>query len=143
MKIIVDGTAHDLTEVLNTSKLIDLLELKRETGLGMRTLTGTLPAMGRYKHPSDILEDEAMLQALIALVWLARRRAGERLTFEEAGQLDLEKLVFEVEDDDDSPGEVAADPTSAPTDSDRGDEPAATQPRKGSSKTSKRTSAHD
>ena len=41
------------------------------------------------------------------MIWLSRRKAGERLTFEEACDFPLEELEFV----DDDPEPVAVDPT--------------------------------
>ena len=100
MKISIQGTLYDVAEVGRLS-LLDLMELKKQTGLDVDGMTGPLAEGGE----SIIATNEGVM-ALGALIWLTRRKAGERdLTFEQACDFPLDELEYV-----DEPEVVEADP---------------------------------
>jgi hypothetical protein len=105
MKIKIEGVEYDVAE-LGRLSLLDLLELKKQTGLDVDQLQSIFaeaqPEEG--KEPENILNSEEGLVAFGALIWLSRRKAGERsLTFEQACDFPLESLEFIEEADDPAP----------------------------------------
>ncbi len=113
MQIVIEGTPYDVAEIGRLS-LLDLLELKKQTGMDVDTLQEVFSqAQERQQNAPDdeegamsILGTEEGLVAFGALIWLSRRKAGERsLTFEQACDFPLESLTFI---DDDEPTEVEA-----------------------------------
>lgn len=126
MKLLLAGKEYDITDALQKSTLADLYDLKVQTGIGMKTLSDSLQRMSALADPQDFLDDEEILRALTSLIWLCRRRAGEKLTVAEANAVALSDIQFKV-DPADTPDE-AADPTTAQTDSDLGENVAAEAP---------------
>jgi len=101
MKIKIQGVEYDVAEVGRLS-LLDLLELKKQTGLNVEDMTTPLAEGG-----DSIIATNEGVMALGALIWLTRRKAGEReLTFEQACDFPLDELEFV----DDTPEVVEADP---------------------------------
>lgn len=109
MKLILAGSEYDINESMTKATLYDLYELKTKTGIGMKSLSDALERMGKLADPQQFLDDETILLALCALVWLCRRHAGESLSIEEANRVALADVQFKV-DAADMPDE-AADPT--------------------------------
>lgn len=131
MKVRIRDVDYELADVLNRTDLAGLMELKVKTGIGMRTLQRQLIRLGTFEDPLDFMEDEDGLRAINALIWLCRRRGGERLSLEEAGDVRLDEFAFIVEAEDTPP--VAPDPPEAPTVSGRG--AAAARPKKAAKRT--------
>lgn len=125
MLLRIMGVEHDLQEVLRRPSLNDLFYLKVKSrspeypeGMSLRKLGEYLKKMGELEHPSDAIDDPDVLLALKGVVYLCRRRAGEKVSWEEAGELELSELEFIVEDSDEPIlAEAAADPLEAPSDS--------------------------
>ena len=102
MKISIQGTLYDVAEVGRLS-LLDLMELKKQTGMNVEDMTTPL---ANAEGDSLIATNEGVM-ALGALIWLTRRKAGEReLTFEQACDFPLDELEFV----DEEPEVVEADP---------------------------------
>lgn len=91
---------------LDSLTLLDLIAVKQQTGLGLKDLQAGLQ-QGEDGEP-DML-------AFSALVWLARRKAGEKhLSFEQAVDFPLADLRIENEQaDDESEDAATPDPTAA------------------------------
>ena len=88
MKISIQGTLYDVAEVGRLS-LLDLMELKKQTGMNVEDMTEPL---ANAEGDSLISTNEGVM-ALGALIWLTRRKAGEReLTFEQACDFPLDEL---------------------------------------------------
>lgn len=107
MKVRIGERTYDMAG-LDSAHLSDLIALKRETGLGVVAIQAGLAGLG-----TDELTDDALV-ALGCIVWLTRRRAGERLSFEQACDFSLDALEF-LPDPDDEAHPESPDPTrSAP-----------------------------
>ena len=109
MKIKIEGVEYDVAE-LGRLSLLDLLELKKQTGMDVDQLQSIFAEAQPEdeeededgKEPENILNTEDGLIAFGALIWLSRRKAGERsLTFEQACDFPLESLEF-IEDETDT-----------------------------------------
>lgn len=104
MKIKIEGVEYDVAE-LGRLSLLDLLELKKQTGMDvdqLQSIFAEAQPEGDDKEPENILNTEEGLVAFGALIWLSRRKAGERsLTFEQACDFPLESLEF-IEDETDT-----------------------------------------
>jgi hypothetical protein len=98
VQLIISGHAYDVASVGKLT-LLDLLDLKKQTGLDVDSLQAGLTSMDG-KEGVEALSDERSLRALGALVWLTRRKAGESLTFEEACDFPLDEFEMVLEDDD-------------------------------------------
>lgn len=97
MKLIISGTEYDVGNIGKAS-LADLMALKSQTGMGVAALREGLANAKRLKDLA--LDDEQALLALGALIFLTRRRAGEKVSFEEACSFPLDELEVVAEDGD-------------------------------------------
>lgn len=95
MRLRVDETEYDITESLQGAAIGDLLELKVKTktpeftGVTVKHIQGAFSAVGEKLSEGDfdtidLLGDEDFLHAMFGLIFLARRRAGEKVTVDEA-----------------------------------------------------------
>lgn len=145
----LNGKRYEWSNALRRPTLNDLMALKLATGIGMRQITAQLRTYDRLaldaqarratweEFAEDLSEEPDVMAALRALVWLARRQAGEHLTIDEAG--DFRPDEFRIVADE--PAEAPADPTPPATVSapDAGNPAAAANPS--SSTTSETTSS--
>ena len=121
----IAGTEHDLNEVLSRPSLNDLFYLKVKSrspeypeGISLVTLGEYLKKMAKITDARQLVDDPDVLLALKGVVYLCRRHAGERLTWDDAGELELADLDFVVEDSDELVlAKAQDDPPSAPSDS--------------------------
>lgn len=110
--LVIGETKYPLDEAMARPTLNDLVALKVQTGMGMKSLKAGIDRFDALGGDIEaISEDVAVLDTIRALVWLVRRVAGERLTFDEANDFPLDELSFEGVEE--APDE---DPTTAPTD---------------------------
>lgn len=138
MKLVVDGVEYDGAA---QPFIGDLRRLKKELGFGWGTVAKRLGALNEEADMLAVLDDEDVLEALLAWIWMARLRAGERdVTFADVELTAVDSIGFKNDPgDNDEAGDAA--PTSARTDSAPGDESDAEQPNpKTSTKTSKKPS---
>lgn len=109
MKIhIGDKTYSTMGE--GSASLSDLLRLQKDTGLTRKDLRLMRERVAALPQ-DEIEESEDALILTAVTVWLARRKAGEQLTMEEACDFPLGENTFEAEDSDEEA--AAADPTQA------------------------------
>ncbi len=88
MKIVIQGTKYDVAEIGRLS-LLDLMELKKQSGMSVEDMTGPLESA----EGNSLIDTYEGNMALAALIWLTRRKAGERdLTFEQACDFPLDEL---------------------------------------------------
>jgi hypothetical protein len=125
----IAGVEHDLAEVLSRPSLNDLFYLKVKSkspeypaGISLVTLGEYLKKLAKIKDPRELVDDPDVLLALKGVVYLCRRHAGERLSWEDAGDLELRDLDFVIEESDELVlAKAQEDPQSAPSDSGAGD----------------------
>lgn len=119
MKILISGKEYDMEAALTRPSLLTLMELQAKAGIGMKTLMETSREF-QGKSPLDIIEDEQTLKVFAGIIWLARRNAGEKITFEEAASVPLDEYEWVHEEAAAGDAEVAAErPTQARTASGR------------------------
>lgn len=120
MRIELNGNTYDLSEAVSKAKLNDLMELKLKTqstgeGVSLKSIRGTFMRMGdtfkAMSGQSDEMTDEQMAEALseaflellsdaefvrnfVGVIFLARRRAGDKVTVEEAGEFAFSDIQF-------------------------------------------------
>lgn len=108
----VGSESYSLQESVAGASLGDLYALKVQTrrdgfpGVSVKTISETFERIGELAaegglKPADLLDDDAFLQNMIGLVFLARRKAGESITVEDAGRVSFTDIAFEVDDDED------------------------------------------
>lgn len=107
----VGSESYSLQESVAGASLGDLFTLKVQTrrdgfsGVSVKTISDTFSRVGELAaagelSPADLLDDDAFLQNMIGLVFLARRKAGENITVEDAGRVSFTDIAFEVDEDD-------------------------------------------
>lgn len=110
-KLRVGEEVFGLEESVSGASLGDLYQLKVQTrkdglpGVSVKTISDALVRAGeRAAEPDfqtvDLLDDEVFLQNLVGLVFLARRRAGQQVSFDEASRVsfqDIELIADDVE----------------------------------------------
>lgn len=108
MHVIVGDKRYEF-EALNKASLLDLMELKKQTGLTMETLGDLIAKMETQQKDDpefDFLGDEGNLLVLAVMIWLARRRAGERsLKFEDSADVPLSDVQLVADEADEAPEE--------------------------------------
>lgn len=115
MKFVIRGKEYDVIAGLEKATLQTLYVLKVKQGIGMKSLMEQAQKMEKIKDPLDLLEDENTFQVLMAVIWLARKHAGENITFEEANEFGISELQVVNEDDDPEPEALAEpDPKAIP-----------------------------
>lgn len=132
MKIALDGVEYDLAEALSKAHLGLLMELKVKTKTddfpgvtpkaikdALATMAATFRAVEDDAAAGDamleMLGDEGFLRGFIALVFLARRRNGELVTFAEAGEFSFNEIEWVVEEvEPENPDVPFTDPVDAP-----------------------------
>lgn len=125
MLIRIAGAEHDLNEVLGRPSLNDLFYLKVKSrspeypdGMSLAKLGEYLKKLATISHAAQIVDDPEILLALKGIVYLCRRHAGEKVTWDEAGELELAEFDFVIEDSDEQALEAPPqDPPQAPSDS--------------------------
>ena len=142
MHILIGEKRYDFS-ALNKASLLDLIELKKQTGLTMGTV-GQLYAdvVARSSEPGySLLDDDGALILFAVMIWLSRRAEGELdLPFRESASMPLTELqiVNDVDDQDDDGDEP--DPTSPRSGSGPAASAAPARPGRSRSTTSKRRS---
>lgn len=119
----VGSETYSLIESVNNAALNDLYALKVQTrrdgspGVSVKSISETFTRIGEASAADgfqsiDLLDDDVFIQNLIGLAFLARRKAGEHVTFEDAGQIafnDIEIVSDDDDEDDPAPLEEAAE----------------------------------
>lgn len=142
MHILAAGKRYDFS-ALNRASLLDLIELKKQTGLTMSMIGDIYGDIAkRSSEPGYTpMDDDAALMLFAVLIWLSRRGEGEiDLPFRESASMPLTELQI-VADDDDAPDELEEqpDPTRR-SDSGPGASGRAASPARSRSTTSRRRS---
>lgn len=105
MKFLIEGREYDMERGLSKASLYTLFELKSKYGIGIKSMAAIAKRIDKLADPTDLLDDKETFEVFLAIVWLARRYAGEKLTLEEANSMPLDSL--QIVDDD---GEEVTDP---------------------------------
>lgn len=111
MKILISGIEYDLEAGLQRPSLLTLMELQAKAGVGMKTLMRTSQQF-QGKNPLDIIDDPETLKVFASIIWLARRVAGEKITFEDAASVPLDEYEWVEEE---PPAVEAEAPAERPT----------------------------
>lgn len=126
-RISIQGTEYDLTAAVSAAGLGDLFTLKVKTkALGypvtLRSINQLFVELAeRAKDPDfdpmELLDDEATLLTFTAVLWLSKRKAGETLTFEDAGLISFTEFsLLADEDEEQADPDPKALPGSDPVD---------------------------
>ena len=113
MKLKIEDKIYDIAAALERPTLFLVREMKIRTGYGMKSLMEAAEGFDGKTGP-EIMDDADLLGALIAMIWLARRSAGEQLSFEDAGSFDMNALEYVEEPAPDELPGALTDPKEAP-----------------------------
>lgn len=113
-QIRIGAETFDLATSVNDASLGDLYVLKTKTrspafaGVSVKSIAHTFERIGVASKVDgfetiDLLDDEEFIINMVGLVFLARRKAGETITVEQAGRVAFTDLEFIDDDDDDEP----------------------------------------
>lgn len=96
MKVIIQGHEYDF-DSLGTMTLFDSLELQKQTGMSVQEFADRGQLLAAAAAEAEAAEvqlepDGDMLLLLAIMIWLVRRRAGERLTLEQATDFPMSDL---------------------------------------------------
>lgn len=136
--IVVAGNAYP---VARQPFIGDLRLLKSTFGFGWGTVAKRLSGI-EAENFMELLDDQDFIEALLAWIWMAKMRAGEReVTLADVEQIALDDITF-TGGDDEKEG-IEATPQSAPTGSGRGASkaPAASSTRASTKKSKKPSTA--
>ena len=97
MRFRIKGREYEADDALTRPRLNDLIAIHKATGMDAEEVMASLSSIRL-----DALMSSSNLLALGVMVWLARRRAGENLTLEQACDFDLQD-EFEVIQDEPAP----------------------------------------
>lgn len=128
-RINIQGTEYDLTAAVSAAGLGDLFTLKVKTkALGypvtLRSINQLFSRLAEEAKdpnfdPVSLLDNEDLLLTFQAVLWLSKRKAGESLTFEQAGAISFTEFSLlsdedEAEDEPDPKALPGSDPVDAP-----------------------------
>lgn len=112
-QIRVGETVYSLEDSVNGAALGDLYALKVQTrkdgsaGVSVKTISDTFVRIGEAAsepgfNTLSLLDDAEFIQNFIGVAFLARRKAGEQVTFEDAGRVSFNDLQIIPEVDEES-----------------------------------------
>ena len=108
MKINIDGYEYALFEAVGGAALGDLRTLKRELGVTVKSIKDMFADMSKTLKKKgasvlDLLDDDAFIDNMIGLIFLARRKAGEDITIADAEKVSFQNVTLVMEDEDLNP----------------------------------------
>lgn len=117
--IVIDGLHYDLTAAVGGASLNSLRELKKAHGITVPTINANFQKIitaASSEDPDLLLEDDEFIDNMIAIVWLTKRKAGQDITWDQAGESsfgEMRLLDDEVEVDPD-PKEMSSEAANDP-----------------------------
>lgn len=114
MKIRISGIEYDLEAGLQRPSLLTLMELQAKAGVGMKTLQRCSREFAG-KSPMDIIDDPETLKVFASIIWLARKVAGDKVTFEEAAAVPLDEYEWADQEPEADETDTADEPAERPT----------------------------
>lgn len=116
MKLLINGRGYDPAA---QPFIGDLRLIRQAFGFGWGEVAARLGGLSEDADMSALLDDDECVDALVAWIWMARLRAGERdVTVDDVRMTPLDGIIWIAEPGDDAP--VEADdpvPSRARTDS--------------------------
>lgn len=136
MLFTINGCEYEGADIFHLPASL-VLALPKQAGIGVSQLSARLSELSRLARDESgavivldaataqtpegkalldrsgaFLDSEPHLRALLAYVWVSRVVAGERVTFEQSCEFDLNELIESLADAEDEPaGDVEPDPT--------------------------------
>lgn len=117
MKVVIDGTEYDASL---QPFIGDLRLIKKEFGFGWGTVMTRMQELDTDQGVGALLDDDGFIEALVAWMWMVRRRAGESsLSRADAERVALDKIEWSAdpsEERETDPTQASARTASGPVD---------------------------
>lgn len=135
MRFTINGREYEGVDIFRLPASL-VLALPAQAGIGVSQLSARLSELGRLARDetgcvivldevsaltpegsalldrSAFLDSEPHLRALLAYVWASRVAGGERVSFEQSCEFELNELIESlVDEDEEAVGDVEPDPT--------------------------------
>jgi hypothetical protein len=113
VKLNIAGTEYDYQAALQKIAIKHLVDLKEQSGFGKRTVHEALDLLSdglkaeegetpeqQARRAADVEDDPIVLRGMAGLAFIAKRYAGEDVSFDDVSGLCLGDLVFVIEESD-------------------------------------------
>ena len=112
MIFVIEGTEYDVNMGLAKVSLHTLFELKVKHGISAKDLQGMARYLEKFNGApaTDLMDDKVALRAMMVVIWLARRYAGEKLSMEEANSFAMDSFFIKASDEELAQAGGGADP---------------------------------
>lgn len=140
MKLKIRGKVYDVEAAVSKVTLQNLLVMQRDYGVNMADLAERVARFKDVKDPRQLLGNPDLLEALLILIWMARRYAGEDMTLEESGSFPMDEIEF-IPDEEPAVADPKEQTGSGPAAGPPAQEPTTSKTSKRRSTSTSRTSA--
>lgn len=110
MRIIIDGEGYSLSDSVGGAHLGDLMALKLQSrtadfaGVTVPSIQKMFKRLGETVSDDmdaiELLADDDFLRNIIGVMFLARRKAGEELTYQKASEIAFSDFSFDFSDEE-------------------------------------------
>jgi len=99
--LVVRGVRYDLQGAVQEASIRSLVDLQKAAGISVNTIAETLVGMGEMQSAAEIFDSVERLNVFAAMVFLCWRKAGEKVSFDEAAEVSMSEVSidFDVEED--------------------------------------------
>lgn len=100
MILIIEGKEYDVDAGLAKVTLHTLFELKVKHGISAKDLQDMAHYLEKFdgQPATALMDDKVALRALMIVIWLARKHAGEKLSLEEANSFAMDQFFIKNEE---------------------------------------------
>jgi len=105
-RLVVGGVEYDLFEAIQEASIRDLILLKKDGGVSVKSIVEAFNALSESADPLDVFDSVDALEAFAGLVFLCKRKAKENVSFEDAASVSFASVKFGDDEDE----EEADDP---------------------------------
>lgn len=95
-----EGVRYDLREATQKPLIRDLIELKKQAGISVRTIADVLIGMGEMNSILDVYDEVDRLEVFAAMLFLCKRKAGEDYTWNDALSVSLIDITIEFDEEE-------------------------------------------
>lgn len=109
MRIIINGEAYSLQESVGGAHLGDLMQLKAQSktagfpGVTVPSITGLFKRLGELPDDFEeinLLDDDDFLANVVGVMYLARRKAGENISYQDAAAVAWDDFHFDGDEEE-------------------------------------------
>jgi hypothetical protein len=101
MIFIIEGKEYDIEAGLAKVTLHTLFELKVKHGISAKDLQEMAQYLQKFdgQDATVLMNDKTALRALMIVIWLARKHAGEKVSLEEANSFSMDAFFIKPEEE--------------------------------------------